>query len=105
MLIRHPDYLTISVVAAIIGGMLVAIVSTARKGAVCHVLTLAALMAVLIVVLAGCATNPGLTDQCVPLYGGQVVMLPRQGYRMPDGGFIPFEQIVVTNDGGVWTCG
>ncbi|MCC6776678.1 MAG: hypothetical protein IT537_08590 [Hyphomicrobiales bacterium] len=104
MLIRNPDYLFVAFGAAIIGGAVVAIVSTARKGAVCHVLTLAALMVVLLVVLVNCANYPGLTDRCVPLYGGTLVTLPHQGYRMPDGGWIPMSEILVMSDGGVWKC-
>jgi len=58
----------------------------------------------LLLLLGGCATNAGLTDQCVPLYGGILVTLPQQGYRMPNGGFIPMSEILVMEDGGLWKC-
>jgi hypothetical protein len=65
----------------------------------------AAIMAVLL--LSGCANYPQVYadgSSCVPLYGGTLVTLPKAGYRMPDGGFIPMEELLVMRDGGVWKC-
>ena len=58
--------------------------------------------------LCSCASYPGATDDdgnCVPLYGGTLVTLPKPGYRLADGGFIAMDQIVVMKDGGIWKCG
>ena len=58
--------------------------------------------------LAGRASYPGGRTEhgnCVPLYGGTLVTLPKPGYRFADGSFIPTDQIVVMKDGGLWKCG
>jgi hypothetical protein len=57
--------------------------------------------------LCSCATYPGARDDgnCVPLYGGTLVTIPKSGYRLSDGGFISMDQIVVMKDGGIWKCG
>jgi hypothetical protein len=75
------------------------------KIARCMPIVGSAIIAVLL--LAGCANYPHVYadgSSCVPLYGGTLVTLPNAGYRMPDGGFIPMEELLVMRDGGVWKC-
>jgi hypothetical protein len=66
--------------------------------------TIAAATALL---LCSCASYPGARGDgnCVPLYGGTLMTLPKPGYRFSDGSFIPMEQLIIMKDGGVWKCG
>jgi hypothetical protein len=68
----------------------------------------ATIAAVTVLLLCSCASYPGSrgdNGNCVPLYGGTLVTLPKAGYRLSDGSFIPMDQIIVMKDGGLWKCG